>query len=452
MKPSDDLCFAERIKPSHVADAIVVANEQHFAQDAGGRLYHYRNGVYQPDGAEVVRFACKTLLQEAKRPEKWSKTLSESTVEYVRIGTVRLWDRPPMDRINLLNGILDLRTRELTPHTPTFFSSVQVPINFDPIAKCPAWERQLADTFPSDAIAAELPWRIIAYLLVPTRAAQKAILLVGPGGSGKSRFLAAIVAALGKSNVSVLSLQTLENNRFASVGLIGKLANVCADLPSTELDTTAVFKQIVGGDPIPAEYKHGAAFDFTPFARLVFSANVAPMSKDASEAFFDRWIVIPFDHVFRGTAAQRNTDELDAELSTASELSGVLNRALSVLDDVVLNQIREPASSIRARAEFQETTDPVAVWLAANTVCEPTAMVAKNMLAASYNVAAIARGRPPISTKAFGRALLQHRRGIREGQRGRERAEHWIGIRLREHTTSVTDSPQLTSIIVEREI
>src|SRR5207302_650232 len=127
------------------------------------------------------------------------------------------------------------------------------------------------DTFPPDARA--VAWEILADLLTPDRSIQKAALLAGEGGNGKSRFLAATSAFAGRRNVANLSLHKIEADRFAAARLLGKLANICADLPSDHLTGTSVFKAITGGDAIAAEYKYRDSFEFAPFCRLLFSAN-----------------------------------------------------------------------------------------------------------------------------------------------------------------------------------
>jgi len=39
--------------------------------------------------------------------------------------------------INLRNGMIDLRTMDLEPHHPSYYSTVQVPVKYNPDAKCP---------------------------------------------------------------------------------------------------------------------------------------------------------------------------------------------------------------------------------------------------------------------------------------------------------------------------
>jgi putative DNA primase/helicase len=44
-------------------------------------------------------------------------------------------------------------------------------------------------------------------------------------------------------------------------------------MPDLALAGTSTFRAITGGDRIQAEYKFRDSFEFTPYARLVFSAN-----------------------------------------------------------------------------------------------------------------------------------------------------------------------------------
>ena len=412
--------------------ADTIAQAEHFAQDAGRKLFRFAGGVYKPHGAEWVKKTVKDLLEAQNQTAFWSSHLANEVVEYLRVGAPQLWEEPPLDVINIQNGLLNVVTRELSDHDPAHLSPVQLPVVYDPDASCPVWDRFIGEVFPEDA--QDLAFEIAGYLMVPDTAVQKAILLLGDGGNGKSTYLRGLGAFLGRKNVSALSLHKLESDRFAVARLQGKLANIAADLPSEHLAGTSVFKALTGGDELTGEYKYVDSFDFTPFVRLVFSANHAPHSGDASQGFFDRWIVVPFARTFRGTGGEIPRPVLDARLAAPAELSGLLNQAL-----VGLARIREghrftDAESLRQAAnEFRESTDPVAVWLGRATVAEPEVWVLKGTLYQAYADAARKEGVTPLTANAFGRALGKLRPGI--GQRQRTVAGRpqwtWIGIGLR---------------------
>lgn len=80
-------------------------------------------------------------------------------------------------------------------------------------------------------------------------------MLLGPGGNGKSTFLEVVTKMLGSDNVSAVTLQALNDDKFAPARLYGKLANVFADLPPKALTSASIFKAIVGGDTISLERK-----------------------------------------------------------------------------------------------------------------------------------------------------------------------------------------------------
>ena len=50
--------------------------------------------------------------------------------------------------LNVANGTLDLRTRELRPHNPDDFLTKIVPVPYVPGAKCEVWERALKKSLP----------------------------------------------------------------------------------------------------------------------------------------------------------------------------------------------------------------------------------------------------------------------------------------------------------------
>jgi putative DNA primase/helicase len=229
-------------------------------------------------------------------------------------------------------------------------------------------------------------------------------------------------------------LHKLESDRFSVSRLYGKLVNCCADLPSEDLESTSMFKALTGGDIITGERKYENSFDFKPYARLLFSANHPPRSRDASKAFFDRWVVVPFDRSFRGTSRERPRSEIDAALADPKELSGVLNHALPALQRVrSRGRFTETASTKRAMSEMQQVTDPLAVWLDRETVTQPQAFVACRTLLAAYNEECSRRGRPVSNATAFGMAVRRLRPNIdlkRRGPKGDQR-ECYVGIGLK---------------------
>jgi putative DNA primase/helicase len=214
----------------------------------------------------------------------------------------------------------------------------------------------------------------------------------------------------------------------------GKLANICADLPGEQMSGSALFKSITGGDRITAEFKYRDSFEFQPFSRLLVSANHLPTSHDAAKAFFDRWLIIPFDRSFRGTTHELPRRTIDAMLSSPTELSGAFNQAWPALRRIRCEgRFSETATTKRQLEELQFTTDPLARWLNTETTRSGTASIAQDRLHAAYAVACAHLNRPIMSKQMFGRRLRLLRPEIDEAQRVTDGKRQWVylGIGLK---------------------
>lgn len=404
-----------------------------FARDVGSGLWVYRDGCYRPHGDRAVLRRLRELTLEGDA-EIFSRHRAKEVAAWIEADAPTLWEQPPLDVVNVRNGLLEIASGELRPHSPDHLSPVQIPIVYDSAACCPAWDQFVDDVFPEDSLA--LAWEMLGWLMVPDVTRKKAVLLLGDGDNGKSIWIEVGTAFLGGAeNVSNSTLHELEANRFHAAKLVGKLANCCADLPSAHLAGTSTFLRLVGGDMLPAERKFGQPFDFRPFARLLFSANLPPRSKDSTEAFFKRWLVVPFTAVFgAGGHPARDRAEIVSELLTVRELSGALNRAVAGLQALrARGGFEVSASMTEAAAEFRKTTDPLVIWLDRELVRGPGLWVRKDALSDAYRRECEKAGRNILSDKAFGTELRKHIPGLQDKQKtvGAKRKWAWLGIGLR---------------------
>ncbi|MCY3019783.1 MAG: phage/plasmid primase, P4 family, partial [Planctomycetota bacterium] len=429
-EPDGDGPGGTDISVPRVAAEILRTN--HFAVDAGALLYVFVSGVYVPRGERFVKAQVERIARLWDLSEKWSTYRANEVFEYIRIDSPELWERPPLETLNLTNGLLDLQSGQLRSHDPAFPPTVQLPIAFDPDADCPAWRKFGADVLPDDA--PDLLWEILALVMLPITGRQCALLFIGEGENGKSVTISLITRFVGRSNCCSVSLHSLEADRFSAARLVGKLADLCADLPSAHLLGTSVFKQLTGEDRVPAERKHADPFDFDNFARLVFSCNLPPESGDATHASYRRWVCVPFTKCFEDNP--RDKSETEAELTASHELSGALNMALSVLPRVSQVGLTVSPSMEAAWNEFRCVTDPAMVWLDGETVLDAEAVTPREALYAAYRAARRREGRPPMTETSFGKAVHRARTKCDRRQRtvNGEPKWCWIGLELRSRT------------------
>ena len=448
-KPPLDVADVERIArsigrkaPAPVDDdagltkelAAAITATASFARDKGALLYHFDGGVYKPTGQRFIERRVKELCECWERTKSWSPELATRVEQWILVDAPELWECPPLETLNVRNGLLDVATRALRPHSPDHLSAVQICAGFDAAATCADIDRFIQDVFPDDT--RHLPFEVAAWLMLPDTSIQKAVLLLGEGANGKSVWLNLLLTFLGRENCSNLSLHRIEADRFSAARLVGKLCNIGTDLPTAALAGTSMFKALTGGDTITAERKFESSFEFRPYARLLFSANSAPRSEDSTHGFFRRWLVIPFGRTF--DESDPNTVPravLDARLSHPGELSGMLNKALEALPAIRQGRFTESASTRAAMEDFRATTDPLAVWLDQRTVERPDAMVPKDRLRSAYAQVCQDAGRPIMPDTQFTAALKRLRPKVQAAQRrvDGKRAYVFIGLGFMTH-------------------
>lgn len=349
------------IKPAGIAEMLERLIP--FARDASKNLFYYKDGVYHPDATQLISELYRQILTYWGKSGDWKPNTAEHIAAYIKCSCPTLWDRPPINKINLRNGIYDWYEGTLLPHSSDNLSVVQLPIDYDPDATCPEWDEFMESVFPEGV---QLLYELIGLLTIPYTRLQKTILLLGPGSNGKGTFLRAINKFLGNSNVSHVSLHQLEEEKFSRSMIVGKLVNMFGDLPVYKIDKTNFFKSLTGEDTIQIEHKGQTPFSYVPFCRLIFSGNKLPKVDDDTEGYLRRWLVIPFMRKFHVDPSKG--DSLEQILSSPREMSGVLNKAIKYLPSVIENGFTITEEIANIVSNYQPVPENVAKWMTATIV------------------------------------------------------------------------------------
>ena len=243
----------------------------------------------------------------------------------------------------------------LTSHSPYNISLSQIQANWAPDAKCPK-----IDEFLSEVIDEESQlvfWEMLGYCLIPDTRFHQSFIFIGSGANGKSTALDIVKIFLGDDNVSAVSLHAIEEKPYSAALLYGKMANVCADIPSTHLVKTDQFKNISAGDAVMIEEKFKTAFPAVLNCKLLFSANSMPTTSDRTHAFIRRWVPM----IFAKTIALE--DEIPGfvhQLTIQNELDGAFVKAVAGLRrSVERGKIYVPGESQKFLSDYQEENDAV---------------------------------------------------------------------------------------------
>ena len=365
------------------------------------------------------------------------KTDKEKLLIDLALGAPKFWSDPPLNQINLANGILDVLTEELQPHRPDFLYPNQFDVNWDPAAECPKTDEFLSDIAFEDEVNCFYEW--MGYLLVPDTSRQKALLPHGAGSNGKSQLAKLMTRLLGHRNYSAVPLAKLEGNNFAGASLVSNLANFEFDMSDARLPGSDFFKSVVGADDaINIEKQFKDPFDVQLYTRFVMSCNRYPRCSDNSKGFWRRWIVWSFskrdfDNNTEDKARIKNSEELIGSLM--AEVPGILRKAIGALKAVRARRAFTESSRMRtAFAEFKSLTDSVAVWLASNTIKGDSTRISvqQKALHAAYNTYCEEKGYSIIDAGKFSHKVLEFHPSVITDQRHGIRYFCGIGLRTNE--------------------
>ena len=153
------------------------------------------------------------------------------------------------------------------------------------------------------------------------------VYLHGPTHTGKSFLMNVISKAVGgvrsagdggtitndNGIVSNVSMDEIQNDKFALSRSIGCVYNMSSETDGGELVNSEKIKQITStDDQVSVQAKHEKGFDAMMTASLVFGSNYVKLPKDlGDDAFFERIILIPCDRVFEPDHKLKEALQLD---------------------------------------------------------------------------------------------------------------------------------------------
>ena len=225
--------------------------------------------------------------------------------------------------LNCTSGTINLRTGLQRPHDPADLMTRCSPAAFDLDAKCPRFDRFLAEIQPDPEVRAYLA-RLFGYSSVGLVREHALAVCWGTGANGKSVLLLAVSHVLGDyAKPGPASLVVANGNHTphptdvaACVG--SRLVVVHETARGATFDASKV-KILTGGDDLTARHMREDFFAFKPSHTLVMLSNYRPVADATDAALWRRVQLVPFEVVI---PEERRDGELAERLR--SEASGIL--------------------------------------------------------------------------------------------------------------------------------
>nr|WP_295877365.1 phage/plasmid primase, P4 family [uncultured Chitinophaga sp.] len=264
--------------------------------------------------------------------------------------------------INLKNGTFEIspESTRLREFRREDFITYQLPFSFDPTAAAPLFVSYLNTVLP-DIQRQRVLAEYIGYVFIHPDALklEKSLLLYGSGANGKSVFFEIINALLGAENVCSYSLQSLtDTTGYYRAKLANKLVNYASEI-NGNLEAS-IFKQLASGEPVEARQPYGQAFNLTHYAKLIFNCNELPKDVEHTNAYFRRFLIIPFDVTIPPEAQDK---ELSKKI-IQQELSGVFNWVLAGLYRLLEQKnFSNCDAAMQQLQQYQRQSDSVLMFL-----------------------------------------------------------------------------------------
>lgn len=342
-----------RPKSKAVSDAVVAGKEEKkllyttldvkfieeykniviFQQGDNADFYEYKDGVYSRVGKtdmynKMDSFFVMYSLFEIRE----SKKKVEDTITRVRAllsrTEGRYFTREILEQqkyyLNLKNGLLDINTLELIPHTPKYFSTTQVPYEYDPKAEAPEFLSFIQTVSNQTESTGEMIQEMFGYCLGNGNPKHKVFYLYGDTArNGKSTAAKILCGLVGWGNVSTLSLQQISGETSSMLtAIVDKKINFSDEISSKFVQSSRLTAMSAEG-VVQINPKYEPTYFHKIQTNFIITCNDLPLFHDA-QGMKHRMISIPFRYQIPPKERKDRYDEVLLE----KEGSGILNWAL----------------------------------------------------------------------------------------------------------------------------
>lgn len=319
-----------------------------------GQLHIYQDGIYKLGYEEIEAQMIEHIsdLTNQKRKEVMSY-LNLLIRENTRVSDA--------EYIAFKNGVYNIDTDEFTDFSPDIIITNKINYNYKPEAYSEIADKVLNKLACNREEVRMLLEEVIGYTFYRRNELRKSFILIGDRHNGKSTYLDMITQLLGQENTTAIDLAEL-GDRFKTALLFGKLANIGDDIGDNFIPNPAIFKKVVSGDRVMGEYKGQTPFDFSPYAKQLFSANSIPRIKDKSGAVIDRLIIVPFEASF--TKQDPDYDPyIKYKLRADEVMEYLIVLGIEGLKRVLDNQSFTISDTVKkSLAEYEENNNPVLLF------------------------------------------------------------------------------------------
>src|SRR5215208_3158020 len=283
--------------------------------------------------------------------------------------------------LNVLNGTVDLRTRELRQHDRKDLITKLAPVEYDPDAKASTFEAFMVRMLPSEALR-RFVQRVIGYAAAGVVSEEVLVILYGVGANGKSTLVNVVMEALGDYAMQAAPELLLAKNGSHPTELADLFgARFVASVETDEGRRLAegLVKQLTGRDPIKARRMREDFWQFDPTHTVFLATNHRPEVKGTDHAIWRRVKLVPFEVAIPESEQDKRLAE-----KLRGELPGILAWIVQGCLEYQREGLGEPDEVKAATQGYRSEMDVLAAFIEDRCVVHPKAHVGATPLYRAY--------------------------------------------------------------------
>ena len=380
----------------------------------------YQDGVYSNfEGSAEMKI--NNYITEDLALQKYGACLSpghtENVIKKIKNKTHVLRSEVDNDpfKIAVKNGVIDVKTRELSKPTPACYYISKIDIEYNPdIKPVPEFDEYLKTTFKGVEWQIPVMQELVGYCLYRAYPYEFLVFFTGDGRNGKGLFFQLLGHLVGKHNLSSIPLDEIvrKQSEFTLCDLYGKMVNLCGEIGKTRISETRDIKMLTGKDDCRGRFPYQRGFVFRNYAKMFFSMNEPPVIEDFTVGMKNRIKIYDFPNEF--LTGKNAIDDLEEKLTTPEALTGLLNWALDGLNRLLNNHGK--LSDIRTAAQmgivYEKKSRPMYYFVRDCIAEKPLNVVLREELEQAYTDYAKENNLPSLSKEKIREKLIHECRDV----------------------------------------
>lgn len=404
-----------------------------------GIVYVFNGTHFKELSRERISDYMHTRVVPPSTSSQWSEFRSLVTIK--NLVDVEWFNSSTRGKLNFQNGVLDIDSGVLLPHTTEFGFRSVLACDYEKDAQCPTWLKFIDEVTCGREDLAHILQEYLGYTFANNGCGRtKALALVGDGSNGKSTFVRVVRELCGGQGASNLSIKSLSDpqNRYL---LEGKMVNIAEENSYDAFKDSELVKNLVDGGMMTVKKLFAQPYEFRNQAKFIMLYNEAPRTRDTTHGFMRRLLFVPFDRMFTEEESDIGmTDKL------IKELPGITNWILEGYKRLQeQGGFTKSAASKEMLDEYSEEASEVNAWFAeeVDVIDSEEPAVVKEELYNNFNQWCLRSGyRNPPNMSYFMRSVrsllkVKHSKDIKKfevrarvGEAGaRTRMLRWVKLR-----------------------